>query len=284
MVRTETGDALGVVTAGTSLGTILSLPILAQVIAVTGWREALVWYGIIVLVALIPLPAILYRHSPQALGLTPDGRAGDAAGMVRMTSARNWSPREAVRTPTFWGCFVMLLLGVVAYQVLTTHQVAHAADRGIDQLAGNLLGGYLSDRWGRQVVFLIGSLLGLGAIGALATVSGPEDLWKLHVYALAVGIGFGARISLLSAIPADAFGGPSFGLILGLMQVGSGLDGFIGPFLGGFVYDVTARYAIAFATAAAVLLSGVAAWFARPPAHLRGDRVEHPSAGPTIRS
>ena len=274
------GTALGIVAAGSSFGTVVSLPLVAGLIAAIGWREALIWYAAVLWVALIPLPALFYRRTPQALGLAPDGSLYEAPTTVRITSERAWSVWEAVRTRAFWGAFTMLLLGVVAYQVLTTHQVAHATDRGIDpiqaalifglagiyQLVGNLGGGALSDRWGRQAVFLGGSLLGVFAIVMLATITGPDDLWKLHVFALAVGLGFGARISLLSAIPADAFGGPRFGLILGLLQAGSGIGGFIGPIVGGLVYDLTRSYAIAFVTAgAAVILSGLAAWFARPP-------------------
>ena len=166
--------------------------------------------------------------------------------------------------------------------MLTTHQAAYAADQGIDpeqaafifglagvyQLAGNLPGGALSDRWGRQRVFLTGSLLGVVGIVTLASVRGPQDIWKLHRFALALGTGFGARISLLSAIPADAFGGPRFGLILGLLGAGSRLGGLIGPLLGGLLFDLSGSYGVAFAAAGvAALLSGLAAWLARPPDH-----------------
>ncbi len=174
----------------------------------------------------------------------------------------------------------MLLLGVVAFQIVTTHQIAFVAGRGIRperaatafgltgvfQLIGNLAGGALSDRLGRQVVFQAGSLLGLMAVATLGTVSGPGEMWKLYFFALAMGLGFGARISLLSAIPADAFGGPRFGLILGLLQVGSGLGGFVGPTLAGLIFDASGDYRAAFAAAGlAVMLSGLAARFARPP-------------------
>lgn len=274
------GTALGIVAAGSSLGTVVSLPLVALIVSLIGWRSTLLWYGAVLILALIPLPALLYRSRPQALGLVPDGRIDEAPQAVRITSERDWRVRDAIRTSTFWGSFVMLWLGVVAFQIITTHQVAHAVDRGIDprqaafvfglgglyQLAGNLAGGWLSDRWGRQAVFLGGSVLGLIGVGLIATVAGPAEIWKLHAYALTMGVGFGARISLLAAIPADAFGGPRFGLILGLLQAGSGLGGFLGPTLGGLIFDLTASYAIAFAMAGtAVLLSGLAAYLARPP-------------------
>ena len=117
--------------AGSSLGTVVSLPLVAGLVAAVGWREALPWYSAALLLALIPLPALFYRSSPRALRLVPDGRIDDAPAAARITSERAWSVWEANRTTTFWDAFGMLLLGVVAYQVLTTHQVAHATDRGI---------------------------------------------------------------------------------------------------------------------------------------------------------
>jgi MFS family permease len=73
------------------------------------------------------------------------------------------------------------------------------------------------------------------------------------------------RIAQLSAIPADTFSGPHLGAILGVVQAGGGLGGAIGPFLGGWLFDVTGNYRLAFAAAAiAVAGSAVAAGVAAP--------------------
>jgi len=72
-----------------------------------------------------------------------------------------------------------------------------------------------------------------------------------------------ARIAQLSAIPADAFAGPHLGAILGVVQAGGGLGGAIGPVLGGWLFDVTGSYHLAFTAAClAVAGSAVAAWIA----------------------
>ena len=65
--------------------------------------------------------------------------------------------------------------GVIGYQIVTTHQVAHALERGFSAVtlgwvfglggactvAGNVIGGALSDRWGREWVFALGSAIGI---------------------------------------------------------------------------------------------------------------------------
>jgi len=79
------------------------------------------------------------------------------------------------------------------------------------------------------------------------------------------GLGFGMRISLLTAIPADLFAGRHFGAILGFTNGGGGLGGFIGPFLAGYLFDSTGDYHLAFAVSAlAIIGSAVAVWVAGP--------------------
>jgi MFS family permease len=143
-------------------------------------------------------------------------------------------------------------------------------------MAGNLLGGWLSDRFGREWVFAVGSMVAIAGIGGFAVMKGPDDLPLLVLYA-ASGVGFGMRIAQLSSIPADIFSGPHLGAILGVVQAGGGLGGAVGPFLGGWLFDVTGSYRLAFMAAAiAVAGSAVAAWFAARPRGVDdgGDRMQ----------
>jgi MFS family permease len=74
------------------------------------------------------------------------------------------------------------------------------------------------------------------------------------------------RIAQLSGIPADVFSGPHLGTILGVVQGGGGLGGAVGPFLGGWLFDITGSYALAFAAAGMVVAgSAVAARLAVRP-------------------
>jgi MFS family permease len=145
-------------------------------------------------------------------------------------------------------------------------------------MAGNLLGGWLSDRIGRGGVFALGTMIAVAGIGCLAATRDPRDFLLLVVYT-GSGFGFGMRIAQLSTIPADLFSGPRLGTILGVVQAGGGLGGAIGPFLGGWLFDVTGSYDPAFAAAAlAVTGSALAAWVAtRPPAGAPGGKAEAPT-------
>ena len=267
------GAAMGVISAGASASVIIFYPVNTYLIVVFGWRTALVIFGLLVAVVTIPLAAVLYREPPE-----------DVDGRRRVTVDRNpgaagdWTLGMALRSVPFWAVFAMWGFGVIGYQIVTTHQVAHALGRGFSvvtlgwvfglggvcTVAGNVIGGSLSDRWGREWVFALGSAIGIAGIGCLGWLAGPEDLLLLLGY-VASGVGFGMRISLLAAIPADLFAGRHLGVILGAAQGGGGLGGFIGPFLGGWLFDVTGSYRIAFVVAAlAITMSAVAAWIAAP--------------------
>ena len=261
------GTAMGIISAGSSASAILFYPLNAWLIGALGWRAAFAVFGLIVVLATVPLAALLYREPP------PDAEPGLAA-----TAPDHWTLATALRSVPFWAVFAMWGFGVVGYQILSTHQVAHAVERGFDTVTlgwifafggactvvGNVLGGALSDRWGRESVFAWGTVISIAGIGALAWLSRGDDLVLLLIYALSQ-VGFGMRISLLAAIPADLFAGRNLGVILGAAHAGGGLGGFIGPFLGGWLYDVSGSYQIAFAASAStVALSAVAAWIAAP--------------------
>jgi MFS family permease len=265
------GAALGIISAGSSASAIVFYPLNTWLVAAFGWRAALVIFGLLVAAVTAPLAALLYREPAATSG------DGPAAPPDRPAPA-DWTLGLALRSVPFWAVFAMWGFGVIGYQIVTTHQVAHGLDRGFSAatlgwafglggactVAGNVIGGVLSDRWGREAVFALGSVIGIAGIACLGAIGDPGDLLLLLGYVTS-GVGFGMRISLLAAIPTDLFAGRNLGVILGAAQGGGGLGGFIGPFLGGWLFDVTGSYQVAFVVAAlAIALSAVAAWVAAP--------------------
>jgi MFS family permease len=264
------GAAMGLISAGSSASAIIFYPLNTWLIVTLGWRTALAVFGLIVVLVAVPVAALLYRDPPDRSDGGGDPERPSPAG------ADDWTLAAALRSHRFWAVFAMWGLGVIGYQIVTTHQVAHAVERGFDAVtlgwvfglagactvAGNLVGGALSDHWGTRWVFALGSAIGIAGIGCLAGLDGPQDLPLLLLYA-ASGFGFGMRIALLTTIPAELFAGRHLGAILGAANAGGGLGGFIGPFLGGWLFDVTHSYALAFAAAAlAIGAAAVAAWIA----------------------
>ena len=270
------GTAMGVLSTGPG-SAVVFYPLNAWLIATLGWRMALVAFGCIVAAATVSL-TLLYRE-PPADEDRPAGGADTRPSRGTRVTGEAWTLRRALRSIRLWAAFAMTALGVIGFQIMATHQVAHAVDRDFPQhtvvwlfafgagcmMAGNLLGGWLSDRVDRGWVFVLGTVVAILGIGCLALMRGPQDLVLLLLYT-ASGFGFGMRIAQLSTIPADVFAGPHLGAILGVVQAGGGLGGAIGPFFGGWLFDVTGSYRLAFmAACVAVGGSAVAAWFAARP-------------------
>jgi MFS family permease len=271
------GTAMGVLSTGPG-SAVVFYPLNAWLIAILGWRMALVGFGCIVAAATVLL-ALLYREPPAAAD-RPAGGAGTRPSRGPGTSGEAWTLRRALRSVRLWAAFVMTALGVIGFQIMATHQFAHAADHNVPRdtvvwlfafaagctMAGNVLGGWLSDRVGRGWVFVVGTVVAILGILCFALLRGPQDRVLLLLYAVS-GFGFGMRIAQLSTIPADVFAGPHLGAILGVVQAGGGLGGAIGPFLAGWLFDVTNSYRLAFlAACVAVAGSAVAAWVAARPA------------------
>jgi MFS family permease len=65
----------------------------------------------------------------------------------------------------------------------------------------------------------------------------------LFLYALVFGFGFGCLGPLLPILTADRFGRRHMGSIFGILNLFVvGFGGFLGPFIGGLIYDSTGSY------------------------------------------
>jgi MFS family permease len=174
----------------------------------------------------------------------------------RGSADRPRSVRRTVRTRRFWLLFAgAAAIGIFDEGVLQAFvpsaasagmraEVAAAA-LGIQSLtyvAGQVIGGWLSDRFGRRVVGLAAAVLVAGGVvAAIGLVAGHPTV---AIAGIAVhGVGTGATIAVRSAAFSDVFGGPSFGTIFGLLAVAYPIGGAVAVYLGAAAFDATGSYA-----------------------------------------
>jgi len=170
-----------------------------------------------------------------------------------------------------------LFWGVGNYLVLT-HQVKFAEDVGYSstfaasifalygllQIAGQLSAG-ISDWIGREMTVTLAVILIIGALVALVSVKDTSQPWLLYLYAVCFGYGTGFYTPTVTAGAADIFHGKHFGAIAGLLLTGMGIGGVIGPWLGGYIYDITGSYFSAFILCMVCFaLACIAFWIAAP--------------------
>jgi MFS family permease len=161
----------------------------------------------------------------------------------------------------------------------SVHQIAHMISNGFpSMLAASIVGmlsllratssmmcGGLSDRFGRETIFSLGTLFCCIGLALLVLLRQSAPVWLLYGYALAFGLGNGVFASVYAAATADLFFGPFLGTIFGVLELGWGLGGFAGSWFGGYWYDRWGSYHGVFAITVGVsLLSCLAMWLAAP--------------------
>lgn len=255
------GLAIGLAFAGTGLGTFVFAPLGEQLIAAYGWRDTYILFGIIVLVLLGPANTLWARSRPQEMGLLPDGESLLVdSGKRAQSSQPAHNARTVLHDGRLWLLLIVTLLALTSARMIVVHAVAHMVDVGMTTLfAATVYGavglvqapatvawGWISDHVGRVWAFTLGSLCVVAAIGILLYLqidANPNLAW---LFAIAFGLGDSSRTSLLNALTADLFEGPDFGTINGYNITAFGLGGALGPWLGGYMFDVTGHYTIAF--------------------------------------
>lgn len=270
------GMAIGVAFAGTGIGTLLIVPGAEYLISLFGWRIAyMVLAGLTF--SIIPLIVFFMRLNPTDLHLHPDGITAEKSMEDAIQPARDWSIRNAVRTPAFWLLLITGLGAIGPIRMLTVHQLAIIVDAGFERsYAALMIGvsgaitsvafvllGAISDRIDRRLVYLVGSFSLISAIFILEKLHSPGQSILVLVYAILLGFGEGSRASLVTAVASDLFPGNALGAINGAMGAAFGLGAAILPWLAGFLFDLQGNYTTGFmVTAGFVTISTLSFWYA----------------------
>ena len=225
----------GVAFSGMGLGIFLFAPLAALLIERVGWRWAMAGLG--VGAGLLLLPAVV-------LSPAEPGGAGPSS-LARGVAPADEGPglAAALATPRFWCFAAAFFFTPVSNFMVTTHQVAHIVEAGIDprraaaafgavgllSAVGRVAFGTLSDRWGRVPTALMSYVATAGGTLALLLLAPGSPGWLLWAYVLPFGLTLGARGPIVAALTADVYRGRSFGAVLGVITFGNRVGSAIGP-------------------------------------------------------
>ena len=248
------GFMTGIVKVGTGAGQ-MTIPFLVTILIIRyGWRQACVMVGAAVLLILVSV-AQLMRRDPSLMGLSPDGDAQGAADSS-FSAAEGLSLREALRTGQFWTLCGAFLAIVFCLMIVMVHIVPFAHDIGVSptgaagvmsaiggvSMAGRFICGLTIDRIGCKRVMRFCFIL---LIAALLWLLVAKALWMLFIFAAIYGLAHGGFFTTFSPVVAELFGIKSHGALFGIAMFSGTLGGAIGPFLAGYIFDITAGYAVA---------------------------------------
>lgn len=270
------GRALAVATMGlSSAGIVFPLP-LTFLITRLGWRRAWLVVALAVLAFGLAAAAAM-RRRPEDHGLLPDGeptRAVTAGAAEREVSLTR---REASRTPAFWLLTVSINLAGLGFFGVNLHLFSYITDQGIAPGMAGAIVTYLyvlhtvaKPLWGLvaervHVRHCLAACYAGGALGVLVLLA-SSSVASFLVFATVYGLTRGAQSFVTSLAWADYFGRDAQGAIRGLASPFRFLASAAGPVLGGFLYDATGSYTVAFALfAGAFALGGAVSLAATPP-------------------
>jgi len=121
-------------------------------------------------------------------------------------------------------------------------------------MAGRLVMGATADRIGTRMALMISISLILTGMCYLPWASA---LWMFYVFAVFQGLGHGGFYVLISPTVAEFFGTRSHGVLFGTVIFSTTIGGALGPFLAGYLFDVTNTYRVVFLTLAGTSLAAL---------------------------
>ena len=259
------GTAMSITFAGSSVGAMILSPIISKIIADTGWRAAIRYLGIGMLVVLVPLVFLIIRTKPEDKGLKALGAdEAPAAGTGSAPASDAGLPlKELQRKPIFWiyvlAIFIMLLtMGAMYHMAAHVSIIVDAAAAAkfvsifsLVAIVGKLLMGAVFDK------SLTGGIL-LGTVSmALCFVFLliAKNFTLLLPVALFYGLGSAHATIFPPTLTGRFFGSKYYGEIFGFVNSFASLSMAVNGLVMAALFDATGTYTLAwiFGLAAAIL-------------------------------
>lgn len=271
---------IGIVQAGNGVGGFIFPPFAGWLILTYGWRSAYAMFGIIALAGMM-IAGFFLKRDPRDTGQLPDGESAFmTVGEKRSNPGLNEagvSLREAVHTRQFWMIAGIYCSFGFCRATFLAHIPAHVQDFGFSLADGaNVLAvitgssmfsrigmGRLADRIGNRKGFMISfAVTTISLIWGLAA----NDLWKLYLFALVFGVGWGNQAVLRFSLTSEVFGIASLGLVMGILGVAESVAATFGSYFAGYIFDVFGSYQLVFWLGVGISSMGILlAWLLRPP-------------------
>ena len=235
------------------------LNMLEGMMGLPGVQAVFLVYGVVFLV-LVVLGSLVMVNPPD--GWLPAGYTPPEATDVKATGMVDLETGEMLRTPQFYGLFLMFtgsalaglmviycirLFGIDALQASGVADDMVAAGRiagsamaiySILNGLGRIIWGTVSDWIGRKASLVLMCFLQGAMMLVFYKVGGTE--LGLIVGASVIGFNFGGNFALFPAATADFFGNKNVGKNYGWVFLAYGVAGIAGPQIAGFFKDAAA--------------------------------------------
>ena len=263
------GVAVGVVSAGQSLGGALWPPVHRAVMDAAGWRAAYLVYAATTLAICLPIAWFL-RHRPPAPVPSPAPAAVAPASPPGPHPGREGDPWINIPLGSLHLMLCLAIIGCcIAMSMPMVHVIAHATDLGhpaaraaeilavllLTAFVSRLLWGALSDRIGGLRTLLASSFCQAMMLVCFLLV---ESLASLYVVGALYGLAYGGVVPTYALIVREHFPIVELGWRIGVVYLFGTLGMAIGGILGGFTFDLSGNYYAAFSVGLAFNFANLA--------------------------
>ena len=245
--------AAGVLGSGTALSGAMWPPVFHYLISTMGWRETIFWYGVFVLVTLLPL-VLIFRLRPPDVGTTgrpaPGARGADPGPPPYMPIVASRVIQTSLSIASIGCCVAMSL--PLAHIVSYVSDLGFPPARGAEVLSlmlacaalSSFFGvGYLGGRFGAlRAIFIFSS----GQALFLAALVFVDSLTGLYITAVLFGLGYGGILPCYPVIVREFLPASEAGRRTAVVILCASGGMALGSWLGGSIYDLTGSYKLAF--------------------------------------
>jgi MFS family permease len=244
------GSALALISSGAYLAGAVWPPIFERVIAVLGWRQTMLAFGLVVMAVIVPVAAIFFAPPPDQKPATTGAYADPKPGPVL-----GWRSNVV-----FYLLCVASFLCCMPMALPQTHLVAFCSDLGILPTHGaamlsvvlgsgflcRQLWGLFSDRLGGLATLVVCSAIQASALTAFLMT---QDEIGLFTVSALFGVGFSGLVPayVLTMRQFYPVRDARWRVPMLLLFSGSGMAA--GAWVGGALYDIFGYYGPAFFTA-----------------------------------
>jgi predicted MFS family arabinose efflux permease len=223
------GSSMGVLGATSALASVIGAPFGSTVGGTLGWRGGIAAFAAMAVVGSLQF-WLFYRSGTSQVDVAP----GHGAGIGRPGGT------PAYRIPMAWA--LALLLGCCNAGGFSSTFFVPAALRAkfglnaqgaayvistayIVGIVANLACGYLMDRFNRWLI--MGAMMAMTVFSALALTSSNLAVFQIAV-TLLVALGLAAT-NQVYGIAGDVMAGRDAGPVIGIVSLGAGVFGYVGP-------------------------------------------------------
>lgn len=239
--------AMGVVSAGGSLGQVLVVPFAQSITHGWGLEASLLALALLILIA-VPLGFLL--DGPKAAPAS-----GPARPILPLAEVMRGAGRHRgymLLTIGFFACgFQLAFIGthLPGYLSLCEMPIGLGATAlaliGLFNMAGSWACGWLGGRYRQEQI--LGWLYLFRSAVIAAFVLAPKSPTSVLLFAAAMGFVWLGTVPLTSGLIAKLFGTGNLGTLFGVCFLSHQIGSFLGAWLGGLAFDLTGSYSLLWA-------------------------------------